>query len=247
MSRIQFHTKKSTPAHRIVVPTMSAEEPLTLISATPSPFARMNRIALKLKGIPFKLQNEIPWESKTQTPKYNPLEKLPILLFPESDPRPPVYESAHIQTYIVEKYADRGPKLLPGYLDDDLLAKQIVVLGVGCMDAMVLLRWEGRREEVQRSKMWMERQSRKVEGAMRTFNEYVVAVEKEGREYVVGKELTVADIAIVCTVGFIEFGQMRQGWREKWPELSKYFDRLDGREEFAETRPVMFDLTEKVV
>jgi len=226
---------------------MSAEEPLTLISATPSPFARMNRIALKLKGIPFKLQNEIPWESKTQTPKYNPLEKLPILLFPESDPRPPVYESAHIQTYIVEKYADRGPKLLPGYLDDDLLAKQIVVLGVGCMDAMVLLRWEGRREEVQRSKMWMERQSRKVEGAMRTFNEYVVAVEKEGREYVVGKELTVADIAIVCTVGFIEFGQMRQGWREKWPELSKYFDRVDGREEFAKTRPVMFDLTEKVV
>ena len=226
---------------------MSSEEPLTLISATPSPFARMNRIALKLKGIPFELQNEIPWESKTQTPKHNPLEKLPILLFPESDPRPPVYESAHIQTYIVEKYADRGPKLLPGDLDGDLLAKQIVVLGVGCMDAMVLLRWEGRREEAQQSKMWMERQSRKVEGAMRAFNEYVVAAEKEGREYVVGEELTIADIAIVCTVGFIEFGQMRQGWREEWPELSKYFDRLDGREEFAETRPVMFDLTEKVV
>jgi glutathione S-transferase len=226
---------------------MSSKEPLTLISATPSPFARMNRIALKLKGIPFELQNEIPWESKTQTPKHNPLEKLPILVFPESDARPPVYESAHIQTYIVEKYADKGPKLLPGDLDGDLLAKQIVVLGVGCMDAMVLLRWEGRREPEQQSKMWIDRQSRKVEGAMRAFNEYVFAAKKDGREYVVGKALTIADIAIVCTVGFIEFGQMRQGWREEWPELSKYFDRVDGREEFAETRPVMFDLTEKVV
>jgi glutathione S-transferase len=207
----------------------------------------MNRIALKIKGIPFTLQNEIPWESKTQTPKHNPLEKLPILVFPEPDPRPPVYESAHIQTYIVEKYADKGPKLLPGDLDGDLLAKQIVVLGVGCMDAMVLLRWEGRREPEQQSKMWIDRQSRKVEGAMRAFNEYVFAAKKDGREYVVGKALTIADIAIVCTVGFIEFGQMRQGWREEWPELSKYFDRVDGREEFAETRPVMFDLTEKVV
>jgi len=226
---------------------MSPEEPLTLISATPSPFARMNRIALKMKGIPFVLQNEIPWESKTQTPKHNPLEKLPILLFPESDPRSPVYESAHIQTYIVEKYAGKGPRLLPGDLDGDLLAKQIVILCVGCMDAMVLLRWEGRREPEQQSKMWMDRQSRKVEGAMRAFNEYVLAAEKKGREFVVGKELTIADIAVVCTVGFIEFGQMRQGWRGEWQELSRYFDRVDGMRAFAETRPVMFNLTEKVV
>lgn len=30
---------------------------ITLISATPSPFARMNRIALHEKGIPFELKN----------------------------------------------------------------------------------------------------------------------------------------------------------------------------------------------
>lgn len=35
----------------------------TLISATPSPFARMNRITMLEKGIPFSLQNEIPWQS----------------------------------------------------------------------------------------------------------------------------------------------------------------------------------------
>lgn len=58
---------------------------LTMISATPSPFARMNRIALHEKGIPFELQNEIPWHVGSETPKYNPLEKLPILLFPDSE------------------------------------------------------------------------------------------------------------------------------------------------------------------
>jgi glutathione S-transferase len=207
----------------------------------------MNRIALTLKGIPFTLQNEIPWESTTATPQHNPLEKLPILLFPSGDSRPPVYESAHIQTYIVEKYADRGPRLLPGNLDEDLLAKQIVVLSVGCMDAMVLLRWEGRREKGAQSEKWMERQRRKVEGAMGAFNSYVEAAKKDGREFLVGIELSIADIAVVCAVGFIEFGGMREGWKEQWPGLAKWFVHLDGQKEFEETRPVMFDLKEEVV
>ncbi|KAF1927361.1 glutathione S-transferase domain-containing protein [Didymella exigua CBS 183.55] len=224
-----------------------SSESLTLISATPSPFARMNRIALRLKDIPFELQNEIPWESQTQTPKYNPLEKLPILIFPKNDPRPPVYESAHIQTYIVEKYADRGPRLIPADLDGSLLAKQIVVLGVGCMDAMVLMRWEARRDQAQQSPKWVERQSRKVDGALRAFSEYAEAAEKEGRGFVVGSELSVADIAVICAIGFIDFGDVRPGWREKYAVLARYFDRLDAREEFEETRPVMFNLTEKVV
>jgi len=91
-------------------------EPLILISATPSPFARMNRIALALKDIPFELRNEIPWQSKyrsnpacrqslialpgeTQTPKYNPLEKLPILLF--QDGREPVYVCIPVHLHLV--------------------------------------------------------------------------------------------------------------------------------------------------
>lgn len=147
----------------------------------------------------------------------------------------------------MEKYADKGPKLLPGDLDSDLMAKQIVVLGVGCMDAMVLSRWEGRRDKEHQSQKWIDRQERKIDGAMRAFDEYVVAAKKEGREFVVGIELTIADIAIICTVGFVDFGEVRPGWREKFPGLAKYFDHLDQQKEFAETRPVMFDLTEKVV
>ncbi|KAF2634765.1 hypothetical protein P280DRAFT_474365 [Massarina eburnea CBS 473.64] len=128
---------------------MASDQTLKLISATPSPFARMNRIAMTLKGIPFELQNEIPWESNTQTPKYNPLEKLPVLLFPDN--RPPVYDSAHIQEYIIQKYADREPKLLTGDIDLDLQARQMQVLSEGLMDAFVLGFFESRREESKRS------------------------------------------------------------------------------------------------
>ncbi|KAF2028175.1 glutathione S-transferase domain-containing protein [Setomelanomma holmii] len=224
---------------------MATMEPLTLISATPSPFARMNRIALALKDIPFELKNEIPWESNTETPKYNPLEKLPILLFP--DGRPPVYDSAHIQEYIVRKYAERGPKLITGDVDLDLQIRQIVVLSEGCLDAIVLNRWEERREATQQSQLWLDRQNRKVDGAMRAFNALVTASKDAGKEYLVGDELSIADIAVVCTVTFIDWQNMRPGWAEKYPVLKAWVDALEQGKEFVDTKPVMFDLTEKIV
>jgi glutathione S-transferase len=220
-------------------------QPLTLISATPSPFARMNRIALTLKGIPFKLKNEIPWESTTETPKYNPLEKLPILLFPDGSP--PVYDSAHIQEYIVRKYENRGPKLITGDVDLDLQIRQIVVLSEGCLDAFVLQNFERGRDPDKQSKLWLDRQNRKIDGAMRAFSELVSARKDAGKDYLVGDDLSIADIAVVCTIGGIEFMDIRPGWKDMYPVLASWFEELDGRKEFVETRPVMFDLKQAVV
>jgi glutathione S-transferase len=225
---------------------MSADMPrLTLISATPSPFARMNRIALSLKGIPFDLKNEVPWLSTTETPKYNPLEKLPILLFP--DERKPVYDSAHIGEYIIAKWPNKGPRLITGDVDADLEIRQIVVLCEGCLDAIVLNRWEGRRDQDKQSQLWMDRQNRKVDGAMRAFHEMVSKRTQGGKEYLVGEELTLADIAVVVTVGWVDWAGIREGGGENYGDLKKWWENLDARKEFAETRPVMFDLTEQVV
>jgi glutathione S-transferase len=211
---------------------------LTLISATPSAYARMNYIALSLKGIPFKVHNEIPWHSITITPRHNPLEQLPILLFP--DGRPPIYQSAHIQNYIVEKYADRGPSLLPGGIDDNLLAKQIVALSVGSMDALVLSGWETRRKQEQQNEKWKNRQIRKVGGAIKAFNAYVEAAG--GRPHVLGEELTIADIGIMCALEAYKFTQVQADWDKAYPALAKYYAGLDKLRVFQETKPVMFNI-----
>ena len=68
-----------------------------LISATPSPYARKVRIALAEKGIVFELITEVPWDSTTQTPRHNPLEKLPVLLLEGGGS---VYESSYILEYL---------------------------------------------------------------------------------------------------------------------------------------------------
>lgn len=68
--------------------------PLKLISATPSAYARINRIAMMEKGVEFELRNEVPWNLDTETPTYNPLEKLPILILEDGSW---IYDSELIQ------------------------------------------------------------------------------------------------------------------------------------------------------
>jgi glutathione S-transferase len=216
---------------------------LTLISATPSPYARKNRIAMIEKGIPFDLQSEIPWHSTTETPKYNPLEKLPILIF--DDGRPPIYESWYIQEYIVQKYYGTGPDLMPKELDDQLMVKKIQVLADGACDAMGLVFFETARGELM-SKEWLDRQLRKVNGVIKAMDELVRG--NKGR-FLVCDEFSVADIAVGAMLGMMNMVETKFGlihWKEEYPELREYWEMLESRESFKETQPVMFELTEKV-
>ena len=219
----------------------------TLISATPSPFARMNRIALMEKGIPFRLQNEIPWhKDETQTPNYNPLEKLPILLNPSDPNFEPVYDSAHIQEYIIQKFADKGPKLLTGEVDLDLKARQIQTLSEGILDAFVLVFFEVSRPEEKQSQEWMDRQNRKIDGGLRACDG--LCKGRKG-DFLIGDGtiFTIADIAVVCAVGQIDFGGMRPSWKETYPSLATWWEGMDSRENFKETRPIMFDIKRETV
>lgn len=219
---------------------------ITLISATPSPFARMNRIAMIEKGIDFEIRNEVPWHSDTtETPKHNPLEKLPIMLF--DDGRDPIYDSAYIQEYIVQKYADKKPALLTGDLDTDLKARQIQTLSEGVLDAFVLANFEKARDKSKQSELWLARQERKIDGGLRAFEE-LAGGRPSGQEYLLGNMLTIADIAVGCTVAQVNFARIRPDWQEQYPELKSYWARLEERESFKSTTPKMFDLkNEKVV
>lgn len=188
---------------------------------------------------------QIPWHvSETQTPKYNPLEKLPVLIFNDGI-RDPIYDSQHIQDYLVTKYMHQGPKLITGDVDTNFKLKQVQVLAEGVMDAVVLAFFEKSRES--KSQSWLDRQTRKYEGGFRAFEELCKGKQK-GSEYLFNNQLTIADIAVVCAVGFVEFNGAMPGWREKHENLAAYFDRLDQRESFKSTRPVMFDIkTDSVV
>ena len=212
-----------------------------LISAAPSPYARKVRIALAEKGIPFELRTEVPWDSTTATPAYNPLEKLPVLVLPDGRG---VYESRFILEGLEAKHPE--PPLLPADADDALAARQVEVIADGVCDALVLLFWERRRPEEQRSDPWMARQRRKVDGGLRALAAMAEARDG-GRDWLVGGRFGLADIAAGSVLGYLDVRFSEHPWRALHPALARLADRSAERPSFRGTVPAPQRIADRVV
>ena len=210
---------------------------LKLISATPSPYARKVRIALAEKAIPFELVTEVPWNSNTETPRYNPLEKLPVLVLPDGTG---VYESRHILEWIEAKHPE--PPLLPEGIDARLFARQVEVVADGVCDALVLLFWERCRPEAQQSTEWKARQMRKVDGGMAALARWAGTAP-----FIVGGRFGLADIAAGSVCRYLDVRFPDHPWRSRHPDLSAYSDAVEQRPSFRASVPVPQSISDKVV
>lgn len=210
---------------------------LQVISATPSPYARKVRIALAEKGIPFELRTEVPWDSTTATPQYNPLEKLPVLITEDGEG---IYESRYILEWIEAKFPT--PTMLPDELDDRLFARKVEVVADGVCDACVLMFWERHRAEADQSQPWVARQMRKVEGGLKA-----LAAWTGDREFVVGDRFGLADIATGTVVKYLDVRFPDLPWRASHPDLAAFSDRMEQRPSFAGTTPVAQKISDRVV
>ncbi|HQT77253.1 MAG TPA: glutathione S-transferase N-terminal domain-containing protein [Rhodopila sp.] len=210
---------------------------MRLISASPSPYARKVRIALAEKGLPFVLQTEVPWDSSTETPRYNPLEKLPVLILGDA---PAIYESRFILEYLEAKHP--SPPLLPDDTDGKLMARQVEVLCDGICDACVLIFWERRRAPEHQSPEWVARQMRKVNGGLEA-----IARIADSREWVVGDRFGLADIAVGTVLGYLSVRFTELPWRTCHPNLAALSDRLEQRASFRASVPYPQTITDKVV
>ena len=212
---------------------------LRLISATPSPYARKVRIALTEKGIPFELLTEVPWDSTTQTPQYNPLEKLPVLILENGKS---VYESHYILEFIEAKYVDVLQLLPKNDVDGALFAKQVEVVADGICDALVLLFFEKQREDGKRSEEWMARQRRKVDGGLKALADWI------GHEkFFVNNTFGLADIAAGSVLGYLKVRFPEHPWRESYPHLARYSEDLEERQSFKWTQPMPQKISDKIV
>lgn len=190
------------------------------------------------KGIPFELQTEVPWNSTTKTPEYNPLEKLPVLI-PESGDA--VYESHFILEWIEAHYGPpRYPAIFPTNKDLELLAKQIQVVSDGICDACVLLFFEKQRKEP--SPEWQARQKRKIDGGLRALSQWV-----GNKEFMVDNKFGLADIAAGTVLGYLKVRYPDKSWQEAYPNLKRYSDDLETRPSFKDTKPYPQTISDKIV
>ena len=208
-----------------------------LISATPSPYARKVRIQLDEKGIPFELITEVPWDKDTQTPQFNPLEKLPILICENGET---VYESRFVNEWVELQHPE--PPLMPKEKDGILLTKRFEILADSVCDACVLIFWERARPDGARSEEWMSRQLRKRDGGVREISRLL-----DEKRFCLDNRFTLADIAVGSLLGWLNVRMGEFVWREKYPNLAELQDRLEMRPSFAKTVPYAQLIQDKVV
>lgn len=216
---------------------------LRLINARPSPYGRKIAIALREKGIPYEVQYDQPWGDGTCTPEYSPLEQLPILILDSGET---VYESSYILDWLELRYPD--PPLLPTKVDALVEARRMKMLGEKLLEFIHILSFEALRPDP--SDVWMERQSRKLRGALGEIDRRVGS-----RRPAIYDPVDLGDIAIGSTLLATEF-LIANGlvpklevlkWQESHPNLVEYADALDRRPSFIETRPQMMDVDLKAV
>ena len=216
---------------------------LRLINAHPSPYGRKVAIALAEKRIAYDVQYDQPWGEGTCTPDHNPLEQLPILIL---DGGETVYDSGFLLDWIELRYPE--PPLLPAGLDDLIAARWLKMLGERLMEVIHTITFELQRPDP--GDAWVERQSRKVRGALAEIDRRIGA-----QRPAIDEAITLGDIAVGSTLLVVDF-LIANGfvpaldvldWKRAHPGLAAYAAALDERPSFRTTRPAMMEVDLKSV
>jgi glutathione S-transferase len=127
-------------------------------------------------------------------------------------------------------------KLIPTVGRERAEIKTWEALADGVLDASILARleatWVGRSNE-QRSQAWIDRQLQKCRDAVKA-----MSLGLGDKPYCAGIHLSLADIAVGCALGYLDFRFPELSWRGEYPNLVKLHDKLMQRASFADTAPV---------
>lgn len=200
---------------------------MKLIGSYTSPYVRKISVMLLEKGIQFDFVNDSPWEKETQVPHYNPLGKVPALV---ADDGEIWFDSPVIATYV--DTLPGGSALIPADPAAALRVRQLEALADGVTDAAVALVLETRREADKRDEAWVVRQREVLNRGLDALEQHAAA-----RRDLNGEALNLADIAVACALGYINFRRVAPNWCVQRPTLIALVERLFQRESFARTTP----------
>ena len=204
---------------------------MRLIGSPTSPYVRKVRIVMAEKKLDYKLVHENPWADDSPVAAANPLGKVPCLVMDGADA---VFDSRVIVEYL-DTLSPVG-KLIPPSGRQRVEVKTWEALADGLLDAAVMARmeqtWPG-RTDAERSQAWIERQLDKMAAALAAMSRGL----GDKPWCSAGVHLSLADIAVGCALGYMDFRFADIDWRTPHPNLALLFDKLMQRQSFIETTP----------
>ncbi|MFA5242949.1 MAG: glutathione S-transferase [Sulfuricella sp.] len=201
---------------------------MKLILSLTSPFARKVRVVLAEKRIDYEAVVDIPWEATTRVPEYNPLGKVPVLVMDDGHT---LFDSRVIVEYL-DNLTPVSP-LLPKENRPRIAVRRWEALADGVTESAVTIYLEQKRPETRQDPEWIVRQEAQVFRGLEAMSE-----ELGEKTWCTGDFFSLADIAVGCTLGYLDFRFPHIQWREAHPNLAKLADKLAQRTSFAETVPV---------
>lgn len=203
---------------------------MKLIGSTSSPYVRKVRVVMAEKKLDYQFVVEDPWAADSTILHSNPLGKVPCLVMEGGEA---LFDSRVIVEYL-DTLSPVG-KLIPAVGRERAEVKTWEALADGVLDALVLARlentWAG-RTKVQRSQAWIDRQVAKTQASLKAMSQGL-----GDKPFCAGIYLSLADIAIGCALGYLDFRFPEIDWRTPYPNLAKLYEKLVQRSSFADTMP----------
>ena len=201
---------------------------MKLTFAPTSPYARKVRIA----AIELGLIDKIELVATSVTPgKLNeeysrdisPLRKLPALVLDNG--------STIVDSYVIAEYLDElgGNKLIPASGPAKWRVKTEHAISQGMLESMLLCRYERMlRPEEKRWDVWYDDQWERAWQGFKLF---------ESRPDTLARPLDIAQIGLVCALGYADFRFADCGWRKAYPKLAAFHETMMKRPSIRETVP----------
>jgi len=201
---------------------------LRLIGSLTSPYVRKVRIVMAEKRIEYHLDLEDVWAPDSKIQEANPLGKVPCLIMEDG--------GAVFDSRVIVEYLDTMTpvsKLLPPNGRERAEVRTWEALADGVIDALILARLEQtQRTSEQQSQKWIDRQMGKVQTGLAAMSRGLGE-----KPWCNGQAYTLADIAVGCALGYLDFRFAHIDWRGSYPNLARLHEKLMARPSFAETQP----------
>jgi glutathione S-transferase len=186
---------------------------MKLLGSDTSPYTRKVRLVLLEKGLPHTYVVDPPREPGSLVPQLNPLGRIPTLVLDDGSC---VFDSPVICEYL--DTLNDSPVLIPRA---DLIARMRVrrweALADGIMDSAVVLRVESLRPEDRRDPGLAGLHHGAIARALAH-----AASQLGQRDWCEGAGISLADLALVSALFYLDLRQPERNWRAQHPSLAAW-------------------------